>query len=79
MAAPRANQHGRPTRAEITDAAMSDRAECVMLNKGPFVDDAVTVLDDVLHRMRRHQYKTISLPHSLTSWHRDPTDPPTAP
>jgi Pyruvate kinase, barrel domain len=26
---------GRPTRAEVTDAAMSVRAECVMLNKGP--------------------------------------------
>ena len=28
---------GRPSRAEITDAAMSHRAECVMLNKGPYV------------------------------------------
>lgn len=26
---------GLPSRAEITDAAMSQRAECVMLNKGP--------------------------------------------
>ena len=25
---------GLPTRAEITDAAMGQRAECVMLNKG---------------------------------------------
>ncbi len=25
---------GTPTRAEITDAAMASRAECVMLNKG---------------------------------------------
>ena len=28
---------GIPSRAEITDAAMSERAECVMLNKGPFI------------------------------------------
>ena len=28
---------GTPTRGEVTDAAMSARAECVMLNKGPFV------------------------------------------
>ena len=28
---------GQPSRAEITDAAMSHRAECVMLNKGPYV------------------------------------------
>ena len=26
---------GTPSRAEITDAAMGERAECVMLNKGP--------------------------------------------
>ena len=34
---------GRPSRAEITDAAMSERAECVMLNKGP------------LHHRRSHR------------------------
>jgi pyruvate kinase len=28
---------GIPSRAEMTDAAMAERAECVMLNKGPFV------------------------------------------
>jgi pyruvate kinase len=27
---------GRPSRAEITDAAMGVRAECVMLNKGQY-------------------------------------------
>ena len=26
---------GLPSRAEISDAAMAERAECVMLNKGP--------------------------------------------
>jgi len=30
---------GQPSRAEITDAAMSVRAECVMLNKGPYIHD----------------------------------------
>ena len=28
-------KEGAPSRAEITDAAFSNRAECVMLNKGP--------------------------------------------
>jgi len=28
---------GLPSRAEITDAAMGERAECVMLNKGPHI------------------------------------------
>lgn len=46
-----------PSRAEMTDAAMSERAECVMLNKGPFVLDALEVLDDIVRRMRAHQRK----------------------
>ncbi|NWG87276.1 MAG: pyruvate kinase [Hydrogenophilaceae bacterium] len=46
-----------PSRAEMTDAAMSERAECVMLNKGPFVLDAMQVLDDIVRRMRTHQRK----------------------
>lgn len=45
------------SRPELTDAAMSGRAECVMLNKGPHVVDAVRTLDDILTRMQAHQYK----------------------
>jgi pyruvate kinase len=48
---------GLPSRAEITDAAMSDRAECVMLNKGPHIIRAVQALDDILQRMQQHQHK----------------------
>jgi pyruvate kinase len=48
---------GIPSRAEVTDAAMSERAECVMLNKGPHVCDAVRSLDDILRRMQAHQTK----------------------
>ncbi|MHB8057400.1 MAG: pyruvate kinase [Desulfuromonadaceae bacterium] len=48
---------GIPARAEITDAAMSGRAECVMLNKGPHIVDAVRVLDNILQRMADHQTK----------------------
>jgi pyruvate kinase len=50
-------KNGVPSRAEITDAAMAERAECVMLNKGPFVGEAIRVLDDVLRRMEAHQHK----------------------
>jgi pyruvate kinase len=46
---------GQPSRAEITDAAMSVRAECVMLNKGPYIHDAVASLDDILQRMTGHR------------------------
>ena len=48
---------GSHSRAEITDAAMAERAECVMLNKGPHVVTAVAVLDDILRRMEAHQAK----------------------
>ncbi len=50
-------QGGRPSRAEITDAAMGDRAECVMLNKGPCMGEAVQKLGDIMQRMQAHQHK----------------------
>jgi pyruvate kinase len=57
---------GQASRAEITDAAMAERAECVMLNKGPYIVEAVRVLDDVLRRMQHHQAKKSSLLRPLT-------------
>jgi len=48
---------GVPSRAEITDAAMSQRAECVMLNKGVYIFKAVKMLDKILRRMQRFQKK----------------------
>jgi len=33
---------------------MTERAECVMLNKGKFIDEGITVLDNVLRRMDAH-------------------------
>jgi len=48
---------GQPSRAEITDAAMGERAECVMLNKGPHIVEAVIALDNILRRMQDHQDK----------------------
>jgi pyruvate kinase len=52
---------GVPSRAEVTDAAASVAAECVMLNKGPYVDKAVAALSDILRRMEKHRYKKRSL------------------
>jgi len=48
---------GVPTRAEITDAAMAQRAECVMLNKGYYIQKAVKMLDKILRRMQLFQKK----------------------
>ncbi len=59
---------GRMSRAEFTDAAMAERADCVMLNKGPFVAEAVSILDDVLARMEGHQIKKTSRLRALHSW-----------
>jgi pyruvate kinase len=76
-------KEGMPSRAEITDAAMGHRAECVMLNKGPHVLSAVRVLDDILRRMQAHQAKKQAMlrelrlahalrdePASLAAWAR---------
>ena len=52
---------GIPTRAEITDAAMAQRADCVMLNKGPYIEKTVRMLDKVLRKMQRIQKKKVTL------------------
>jgi pyruvate kinase len=69
---------GVPSRAEVTDAAASVAAECVMLNKGPFIDEAVSVLSDILQRMEKHHYKKRSLFRRLrvsTFATANPSDP----
>jgi pyruvate kinase len=53
----RTAKRGQPSRAEISDAALSQRADCVMLNKGPHIIAAIRMLDDILRRMQGHQYK----------------------
>jgi pyruvate kinase len=58
-------KEGLPSRAEVTDAAMAHRAECVMLNKGPYVVEAVKTLDDILRRMHGHQAKKRSMLREL--------------
>jgi pyruvate kinase len=48
---------GIPTRAEISDAGMAVRADCVMLNKGPSILQAIKVLKNILIRMEGHSFK----------------------
>ncbi|MFA5170463.1 MAG: pyruvate kinase [Sulfuriferula sp.] len=50
-------KQGLPSRAEITDAAMSERAECVMLNKGPYIVHGISMLNSIITRMQAHQDK----------------------
>ncbi|HEY4649959.1 MAG TPA: pyruvate kinase, partial [Pontibacter sp.] len=56
---------GRPSRAEITDAAMAQRADCIMLNKGPHIIEAILMLHDIVHRMQEHQLKKTSMLRNL--------------
>lgn len=59
------SKRGLPSRAEVTDAAMGGRAECVMLNKGPHMLHTVEFLSDVLRRMQEHQDKKLSMLRKL--------------
>jgi len=56
---------GHVSRAEITDAAMSQAAEAVMLNKGAHIIEAVEMLDDILQRMQGHHRKKRSMLRKL--------------
>lgn len=51
------NKTGYATRSEITDAAMSVRSECVMLNKGKYIVKTIKTLDDILTRQLGHIVK----------------------
>jgi pyruvate kinase len=71
-------KEGMPSRAEITDAAMGHRAECVMLNKGAHMISAVRVLDDILRRMQAHQTKKLAMLRELRLVHTLPAEPDAA-
>lgn len=61
-------KRGMPSRGEFTDAAMANRAECVMLNKGQYVPEGIRVLDNVLRRMEAHQVKKSAQLRPLAAW-----------
>ena len=56
---------GAATRAEITDAAESARAECVLLNSGPYVIEAVAMLSKILEKMEGHYSKKKNVMRAL--------------
>lgn len=60
-----------PSRAEVTDAAMAARAECVMLNKGPFVIDTIKVLSHILDDIHQILQKNRQLLRKETIWNRN--------
>ncbi|MDT0606741.1 pyruvate kinase [Croceitalea rosinachiae] len=48
---------GLPSRSEMTDVSSSLKAECVMLNKGPYVNEAIRLLDKILISSENHRQK----------------------
>ncbi len=57
---------GVSSRAEVSDAAMSGRAECVMLNKGSHIVETVRFLSGILERMDAHQSKRRTMMRRLS-------------
>jgi len=71
---------GLATRAEISDVILSGKAECVMLNKGPFMTDTIKTLKNILERMDGHYNKNKNTlraleiaKNSIRSMQNDPT------
>lgn len=60
------SKKGIASRAEITDAAMSSRAEAVMLNKGPHTTEAIITLNRILNQMSSHWHKKQSVMRPLS-------------
>jgi len=61
-------KRGMPSRGEFTDAAMAERAECVMLNKGKYIEEGIAVLDNVLRCMESHTMKRNAQLRPLKAW-----------
>ncbi len=59
---------GQPTRAEVTDAAWAQRAECVMLDQGKHMVETVQALSGLLSTMDEVQRKNQSLLSPLRDW-----------
>ena len=57
---------GIPTRAEISDVSLAAKSECVMLNKGEHINQAVLFVGDVLSKFEKHVYKKPAILRRLT-------------
>ena len=65
---------GIPSRSEISDVATALDAECVMLNKGPYILEAVHLLDQILRGLNKYQNRNEKLTPILeiADSHRSP-------
>ncbi len=56
-------KNGLPSRSEITDTVNSLHSECVMLNKGPYINEVLQLLNKILSQMEQfHDKKELMLP-----------------
>lgn len=51
---------GQPTRAEISDVYLGSRAQCIMLNKGMFIEDSVSSLQRILVLVKEYQERKVN-------------------
>jgi pyruvate kinase len=65
---------GIPSRGEISDVVMAERAECVMLNKGPHITTTIETLDAILASMQDYQTKKVTLLPALDLEMPDPDE-----
>ncbi|STC69044.1 pyruvate kinase [Corynebacterium pilosum] len=59
---------GLPSRAEMTDVMYALRSECVMLNKGPHITEAIRILERASHKLGHSQRKNRQLLRRISSW-----------
>lgn len=59
---------GIPSRAEITDAGYALRSECVMLNKGPHIGEAIEILEHLSRKLGRSELKNRQSLRRIASW-----------
>jgi len=60
-----------PSRAEVIDAANAQRADCVMLNKGPFVVDTIISIKNILRKVHTLFHKNRQLLGVCELWKID--------
>ncbi len=57
---------GIPTRAEVSDVTLAAKSECIMLNKGPHINEAVSFVGDILSKFEKHVYKKTAILRKLS-------------
>ncbi len=58
---------GLPSRAEISDAVLAQRADCIMLNKGPYILDAIKFLSSILRDMKNYYDNSVPMTPAMAN------------